>query len=119
MKVAILPEPTLQGEVEYRAIAAGHQAIAKTAGAALDALTAQLPADDSGTLVIVQNHRPDPFFTAKQQRRLSELMERWRTARDSDQSLSPAEQVELDALVDAELRASGQRAAAILADLRE
>lgn len=119
MKVAILPEPTRHGEVEYRAIAAGRQAIAKTAGAALDALAAQLPADESGTLVIVQNHRPDPFFTAQQQLRLSELMGRWRTALDSGQSLPPAEQAELDALVDAELQASGQRAAALLADFRK
>ena len=117
MKVAIFPEPTIQGEVEFRAIAGGRQALAKTAGAALDAITLQLPADDTGTLVIVQNHRPDRFFTAQQQRRLSGLMARWRAARDAGDSLPPAEQVELDALVDAEVRASGQRAAAVLADL--
>lgn len=71
MKVAILPESTAQGEVEYRAIAGGRQALAKTAGAALDAITAQFPADDTGTLVIVQSHRPDQFFTARQTQRLS------------------------------------------------
>jgi hypothetical protein len=119
MKVAILPEPTIEGVIEYRAIAAGRQALAKTAGAALDAITSQLPADDAGTLVIVQSHRPDQFFTAQQQQRLSELMARWRTARDAGASLPQAEQAELDALVDAEVRASGERAAAILADLRE
>ena len=73
-----------------------------------------MPADDTGTLVIVQSHRPDQFFTAQQQRRLSELMARWRAARDAGDSLPPAEQAELDALVDAEVRASGQRAAASL-----
>ena len=31
-QVAILPETSAQGEVEYRAIASGHQALAKTAG---------------------------------------------------------------------------------------
>lgn len=118
MKVAILPEPTAQGGVEYRAIAGGRQALAKTAGAALDAITAQFPADDAGTLVIVQSHRPDQFFTARQQQRLSELMARWRAARDAGESLPPAELAELDALVDAEARASGDRAAALLADLR-
>jgi len=117
MKVAILPEPTSHGEVEYRAIAGGRQAIAKTAGAALDAVAAQLPADAAGTLVIVQNHRPDPFFTARQQERLAELMARWRAARDAGSSLPPAEQAELDALVEAEVRASGERAATLLADL--
>ena len=109
--VSILPEPSAQGQVEYRAIAGGHQAIAKTAGAALDAVTAQLRLDDTGTLVIVQSHRPDQFFTAQQQQRLSELMARWRAVRDVGDSLPPAEQAELDALVDAEVRASGQLAA--------
>jgi hypothetical protein len=117
MKVAIFPEPTAQGDVEYRAIAGGYQAIAKTAGTALDAVTSQLPADDAGTLVIVQNHRPDQFFTAQQQRRLTELMARWRAARDAGGSLPPSEQAELDALIEVEVRASGERAAALLADL--
>ena len=118
MKVAILPEPTTHGEIEYRAIAGGRQALAKTAGAALDAITAQFPPDEAGTLVIVQSHRPDAFFTARQQQRLSELTARWQAARDAGDSLPPAEQAELDALVDAEVRASGDRAAALLADLR-
>ncbi len=117
MKVAILPEPTAEGEVEYRAIAGGRQALAKTAGAALDAVTSQLPADDVGTLVVIQNQRPDRFFTAQQQQRLGELMARWRAAREAGGSLPPAEQAELDALVNAEVRASGERAAALLADL--
>ena len=118
-KVAILPEPSAQGDLEYRAIAGGHQAIGKTAGAALDAVTAQLPADQTGTLVVIQNHRPDRFFTVQQQHRLAELMARWRVARDAGSSLPASEQAELDALVDAEVRASGQRAAAVLADLGE
>ena len=117
MKVAIFPEPTTYGEVEYRAIAGGRQAIAKTAGAALDAVAAQLPADAAGTLIIVQNHFPDPFFTARQQERLAELMARWRASRDAGSSLPPAEQAELDALVEAEVRASGERAAILLDDL--
>ncbi len=116
-KIAILPEPSAQGGVEYRAIANGHQAIARTAGAALDAITAQLPAEETGTLVIVQNHRPDPFFTAAQMHRLTDLMARWRAAREEGHALPEAEQAELDALIDAELQAAGKRAAAILAEL--
>lgn len=118
-KVAILPEPTALGDMEYRAIAGGCQAIARTAGAALDAVTAQLSADEAGTLVIVQNHRPDSLFTAQQRQRLGDLMARWRAARATATPLLPAEQAELDALVEAEVRASGERAAAILADLGE
>ncbi len=37
-------------------------------------------------------------------------MHLWREARDAGHPLSPALQVELDALIDAELVASGQRA---------
>jgi hypothetical protein len=118
-KVAILPEPSLEGDTMYRAVAGTRQAIAKTIGAALDALTAQLPPEDTGTLVVVQNHGPDKFFTFQQQHRLEELMHRWRTARDAGESLDSSEQSELDALIDAEVQASGERAAAALAVLGE
>jgi len=116
-KVAILPEPSTEGAMMYRAVGGAHQALAETAGAALDALTAQLSAEESGTMVIVQNHRPDQFFSAQQQRRLGQLMERWRTSRDAGTSFPASEQAELNELVDAEVEASGKRAAAALADL--
>ena len=61
-KVAILPMPTGQGALSYRAIAGEKHAQGKTAGEALDALTAQLSADEASTLVIVQSLRPDRFF---------------------------------------------------------
>ena len=112
-KVAILPEQSEEGEMVYRAFARGHQSLARTAGAALDALTAQLPAGEVGTLVIVQSQQPDEFFTAEQQERLRWLMARWREAREAGASLTPAEQAELDALVDAEVHAAGKRAAAL------
>ena len=117
MKVAIVPEPLTGGEVRYRAIAGEHQVVARTAGAALDALAAELPDDEGGTLVIVQRHRPDQFFNLQQQRRLAELMARWREARDGGGSLSPEDQAELEALVDVEVRASAERTSAILHDL--
>ncbi|MEY2430227.1 MAG: hypothetical protein QOJ40_3112 [Verrucomicrobiota bacterium] len=118
-KVAILPEPSLTGDTMYRAVAGARQAVAKTVGAALDALTAQLSPEESGTLVVVQNHRPDQFFTIQQQGRLEDLMDRWRAARDAGKSLSPPEQAELNSLVDSEVQASGKRAAAALADLEK
>lgn len=61
-------------------------------------------------LVIVQNLNPDRFFSAVQQQRLTELMQRWRMARDAGKLLSLGDQAELEALVDRELRASGERA---------
>lgn len=112
-KVAILPTPTERGELYYHASAGVKHAQGKTAGEALDALTAQLSADEASTLVIVQSLRPDSFFTAAQQQRLATLMERWRTARDHGRSLPVEEQTELEALIDAELHASAVRAAAL------
>ena len=113
MKVAILPIPTAQGALVYRAIAGEKHAQGKTAGEALDALTAQLPADEASTLIIVQNLHPDRFFTAAQQQRLDALMARWRTARDQGATLPVDEQTELEALIDAELQASAARAATL------
>jgi len=118
-KVAILPEPSTKGDMMYRAVAGARHAVAKTVGGALDALSAQLPPGESGTLVVVQNHRPDRFFSVQQQQRLEELMLRWRTARETGSALSPSEQGELNSLVDAEIQASGQRAVAALAELGE
>ena len=86
-KVAILPVTTGQGAISYRAVAGSKQSVGATAGAALDALTAQLSADETSTLVIMQSLRPDQFFTAAQQQRLDHLMTRWRNARDQGTSL--------------------------------
>lgn len=116
-RVAILPVPTLAGDIAYHALSGGKHSQGKTAGEALDALAAQLPEEDTSTLVVVQNLRPDPFFTAQQQRRLGELMDRWRSARDAGANLSAVEQAELDGLVEEEIRASGARAAALLREI--
>jgi len=110
-KVAILPVSAQQGDVFYHAIAGEKHAQGKSAGEALDALTAQLSADETSTLVIVQSLRPDRFFTAAQQQRLEALMARWRTLRDQGASLPEHEQAELEALIAAELQASSERAA--------
>jgi hypothetical protein len=111
-KVAILPVRTSNG-VSYVAIAGDKQSQGASAGAALDALAAQLTEDESDTLVIVQSRRPDPFFNAAQIDRLADLMARWRSAQETGGALSEEEQAELKALVEAELRASAARAAAV------
>ncbi len=115
-RVAILPVPT-DGGISYHAVAGDKHAQGKTPGEALDALTVQFSQSELGTLVIVQNLHPDAFFSATQQQRLAELMERWRRVLDVGQNLLPAEQLELDALVEAELRASAARAAALAGEL--
>jgi hypothetical protein len=76
-------------------------------------LRAQLGGPEQTTLVVVQPMRPDELFTAEQQQRLAELMARWRAARDAGASLPPQEQAELDALVEAELRAATERSASL------
>lgn len=116
-KVAILPIPTQKRAVSYRAVAGDRQSRGKTAGEALDALTAQLSDDEASTLVVVQSLRPDRFFNATQQQRLAELMERWRMGRDKGYTMPPAEQAELEALVEAEVHAAAARAATLADEL--
>jgi hypothetical protein len=115
--IAILPENPGTRGTHYRAIAGEKQSVGRTAGEALDALTQQLDESQASTLVVVQQLRPDQFFTAQQQARLQELMERWRRARDAKACLLPEEQAELDSLVEQELRASANRAAALVHQL--
>ncbi len=116
-RVAILSVPVENGGISYYATAGDKQSYGHTAGEALDLLTSQLAREDAGTLVIVQSRQPDRFFNARQQRRLGELMNRWRTARDRSSSLPASEQAELTELVETELRASAARAGALLAEL--
>jgi hypothetical protein len=101
----------------YRAIAGKAQSVGKTPGEALDALTAQLDEASAGTIVVVQQLRPDRYFSEQKQQRLAELMARWRSARDTGTPWRADEQAELDALVECELRAAAERAAAILRQL--
>lgn len=110
--VAILPETEETGGMQFRAVGAGKASVGRTAGEALDALTAQLDAG-GGTLLVVQSRQPDAFFSAAQQQRLTELMTHWRTARDTANSLPSAVQAELDALTRAELAAAAARANAL------
>jgi aminoglycoside/choline kinase family phosphotransferase len=118
IRVAILPIPTQQGDITYCAVAGDKHTQGRTAGEALDALSAQLPEDETGTLIIVQSRHPDRFFEASQQQRLAELMERWRVARDQGDTLAAAEQAELEAAVEAELQAAAKRTAVLVDKLR-
>lgn len=112
-KVAIVPISTAHGEFSYWAIAGTKHVQGKTAGEALDALTTQFSPDETSTLIIVQSLRPDRFFPAEQQQRLTALMARWRTIRDQGHPFPAEEQSELEALIEAELSASAARTAAL------
>jgi hypothetical protein len=107
--ITILPE---KGD-RYRAVAGDKESTGRTAGEALDALTSQLADDDGGTLVIVQNQKPDRFFSAAQQKRLGELMSRRKAG-----AASPEEELELEGLVEAELDGARGRAEALLNELK-
>jgi hypothetical protein len=112
--VAILPISDVNGEKSYRAIAGDKHSIGKTAGQALDALTAQLDEIEFSALLVIQSFRPDPFFSAEQQERLSELMNLWRLTQDQGQELSSEQQAELNRLVEIELRAATARTVALM-----
>ena len=112
--VAILPISDANGEKSYRAIAGDKHSIGKTAGQALDALTAQLDEIEFSALLVIQSFRPDAFFSAEQQERLSELMNLWRLARDQGQELSSEQQAELNRLVEIALRAATSRTAVLM-----
>ncbi|HEX8738363.1 MAG TPA: hypothetical protein VF721_23730 [Pyrinomonadaceae bacterium] len=106
--ITILPEEKI-----FRAVAGKKESIGRTAGEALDALTAQLDEEETGTLVIIQNRRSDKFFNASQQNRLTSLMEKRKT-----ETLSAAEESELENLVEAELNGARQRATELLHGLK-
>jgi hypothetical protein len=106
--ITILPE-----EKNFRAVAGKKESIGRTAGEALDALTAQLDEEETGTLVIIQNRRSDNFFNASQQNRLTSLMEKRKT-----EMISAAEETELENLVEAELNGARQRAKELLHELK-
>ncbi len=115
--ITILPEKLGTVETIYRALAGDRESVGRSAGEALDALTAQLSDDEAGMVVVIQHLRPDGFFTAAQQQRLEELMTHWRAARDSGGSLAEEEQTELQSLIDAELNAARRRTEATVREI--
>lgn len=114
MKVAIYELPAVGGGFIYRAFAGALRSDGRTAGEALDRVTAQIPKDDATPLVILQHRHGDQFFPAAKVERLERLMARWRSARDGGPALSEAESAELDQLIELETLAAGERGAALM-----
>jgi len=77
-------------------------------------LAAQGGEQSGCTVVIVQRFLPDDLFTAQQQARLQELMDRFHEAVAVGEVLAPQVQEELEGLVEAELKATIERSARIL-----
>jgi hypothetical protein len=115
ISVAILPITDPSGSVTYQAISGSHFATGRTAGEALDALTAQFPNLTSVPLLMLQSFQEDQFFNLLQQNRLATLMAQWRSARDQDQPLATPQSEELEALVATELDAAIARTQALIA----
>lgn len=115
--IAVLPDDPAT-PTHFRAVGGGKQFVAPTVGEAVGGLTAELGPPTETTLVVVQPMKPDRFFTAEQQSRLAELMAAWRTARDAGGSFPPADQGELDSLIQAEVVAATERARQLLRDSR-
>lgn len=118
--IEIVREQTDAQQPVYRAIRGNRQAVGSTPGQALDTLERMLiapGAEEEGTLVIVQRFRPDEFFTAQQQARLQELMDRLHEVQAAGQDLPPDEKEELERLIDAEWQAAIERGTAILSQV--
>ncbi|GAB4462134.1 MAG: hypothetical protein OHK0029_28430 [Armatimonadaceae bacterium] len=84
---------------QFRAVAGKKQGFGTTPHEALDALMAQIPADETLPIAILPFNRGDAFFTQAQHDRLQDLKARQST-------LTPAEVQELDALIEAEFDAA-------------
>jgi hypothetical protein len=115
--VAIFPVTSPTGLPAFRAVTKAGQSEGRTAGEALDAISARLSASESGTLVLIQPFRPDALFTAEQQSRLKDLMGQWRAARDEGRQLPAEVCAELECLVTEELQAAERRTRQVLQGL--
>lgn len=105
--VVILPESP-NGK-RFKAVAGKEESFGSTMGEALDALAERLDEADENAEVLIQDFRPDEFFSENQQRRLSFLMSKWRSARDSGGDLPAVERDELEKLIEVEIDASAKR----------
>lgn len=104
----VLVIPDYQNGNKFRAVSGGKESFGKTVGEAVDSLTSQFENGDE-TLYIVQRFSPDEFFTAEQQKRLSELTDKLHAAQAGGQDFSSEEKAELEKLIEAELEGSARR----------
>lgn len=108
--------PTNQNGNKFRAVSGDDFSYGTTVGEALDALTEHI-SDKENPVIFIQDFRPDKFFTEAQQQRMSELMQKWRTARDNNQEFPTEEQTELENLIKIELIGSAKRSEKIADEL--
>jgi hypothetical protein len=116
-EIAVMQETGTGKTGSFRAVSGQLQAMGETAGKALDALTAQLPPEQSLTLVIVRGLQPDEHFTTEQSRRLTGLMNLRREASEGRAAWNDQDETELERLIDAELQAAARRAESLAREL--
>ena len=105
--ITIRTEDSNADTPRFRAVAGNRQAVGRTMGEALDALTADWGDDIQETAVFIQRFEPDAYFTAAQCQRMQELLARRAT-------LTAEARGELEALIDAELDATIARTEGLL-----
>jgi regulator of protease activity HflC (stomatin/prohibitin superfamily) len=105
--IAIRTDNTQAGAPQFRAVAGNRQAVGRTMGEALDALTAGWGDDIQETAVFIQRLQPDAYFTTAQYHRMQELLTRRAT-------LTAEERIELETLIDAELDATVARTESLM-----
>jgi hypothetical protein len=113
--ISISTDADSNGKRLYRAAIGDQASTGKTLGEAIDALTVKIGSPAINGFLLLQSCQPDRFFSAEEQQQLAALMTTWRIARDRRESLPPAQQLELDELIEAELYATAERAQSILA----
>jgi hypothetical protein len=105
--IAIRTDSSNADTPRFRAVAGNRQAVGRTMGEALDALTADWGDDIRETVVFIQRFESDTYFTAAQYHRMQELLTRRAV-------LTAEERGELEALIDAELDATIARTEGLL-----
>ena len=100
----------------FQAVSGKNKSVGNTVGEALDALEKQIP-NEPNAVIYIQDFQPDEFFTAEQQKRLSELMETLRNCQAKNVEMSPNDREELEALIEAALEGSTKRVAKIAGKL--
>lgn len=119
MDITITSVATTANETMWRAATNGLEVIGKTAGEALDGIRTKLGIEQNDLFVVYEKWQPDEYFTATQQKQLSDLMVRWRVARDAGKTLPAEDQKRLEELVEAELAASGKRAEKMALEMKK
>ena len=98
-----------QNGKHFRAVSDEKESFGETIGEALDAITKELELKTGKAVVLFQDFQPDEFFTKTQQKRMAALMQKWRVVRDEGGEWSTEEQIELEKLVEVELKGSARR----------